>query len=110
MDAGLMVPDLAGTAVSGSFSFRAFSTLYASGIQPSVYLSRRLGIDVRVLCRAGESIYKMEIDGSKVTYLWYGGGCEIEVSRHLFLIGDVELYRGDGVSTDRYALEAGWRF
>ena len=83
---------------------------YAKGVQPSLTLARRVGRFAYLQGRVGQSLYTLDVDGSKVHYLWYGANCEVEVSRHLFLITDVEYYRGDGVSTDRYALEAGWRF
>ena len=107
---GVSIMNILGSRVDGSLLFRMFDNTYTRGSQPSLYLSRRFGSYVRLHGRAGESVYTLAVDGSSSSYLWYGAGCEVEVSRHLFLMGDLEWYRGDGSNMNRYSVEAGWRF
>ncbi len=109
ISAGVTVVDLLSSSVDGSFFFRTFNNLYARGIQPSLNLSRRVGKRIRLLGRAGQSRYDLAINGEKITYLWYGGGCELDLMQHLYLSADAEAYRGQGADTNRYAVEAGWR-
>jgi len=106
-NAGVRHTNLLGTGFSAGLDASGFSNGYTDGGLVSVRLGRRFGAGHMVDLSYGRSLYRIKLDEQERVTQWLRFVTRVELTRHLFVVSDLEYDTGDDLQGPRVFLELG---
>jgi hypothetical protein len=106
-NAGVRHTNLLGTGFSAGLDASGFSNGYTDGGLVSVRIGRRFGAGHMVDLSYGRSLYRIKLDEQERVTQWLRFVGRIELTRHFFVVSDLEYDTGDDLQGPRVFLELG---
>ena len=106
-NAGVRHTNLLGTGFSAGLDASGFSNGYTDGGLVSVRLGRRFGAGHMVDLSYGRSLYRIKLDEQERVTQWLRFVGRVELTRHFFVVSDLEYDTGDDLQGPRVFLELG---
>ncbi len=104
---GVRHANLFGMGFSAGVDASGFSNGYTDGGLVSVRVGRRFGAGHMLDLSWGRSLYRIKLDEQQRTTQWLRLVSRVELTRHFFVVGDLEYDSGDDLRGPRVFLELG---
>ena len=106
-NAGVRHASLFGSGFSVGLDASGFSNGYTDGGLVSARLGRRFGAGHMVDLSWGRSLYRIKLDEQERVTQWLRFVGRVELTRHFFVVSDLEYDTGDDLQGPRVFLELG---